>query len=182
MPPRIDHVISTAVKYLKLYRVASPPVDIWGILDHMRIPVLSGNLHGLDGTCYPYIRKDGKVRFYVLVDDGTHFNRTRIRYTLTHEFAHIVLNHHFDHSLRRPEKDQEAEVFAAHFLMPEYMFATVGPEVLTPKGLYELVTRFDVSWATMLRRLEELGIQSVEQSQRILDNRTSLRRQKEDIL
>lgn len=77
----------------------------------------------------------------------------RIRLTLAHEFGHLIM-----HRLPKPEDeaDEEANAFAAEFLMPEdEIRSSFYP--LNLDTLARLKLRWKVSMATLLRRAYEIG-------------------------
>ena len=75
----------------------------------------------------------------------------RIRFTLAHEIGHLVM-----HGIPSPEKEAEADSFAAEFLMPATDIAGDLAEVNLPKvAMMKGVWR--VSMAALVRRARDLG-------------------------
>lgn len=75
----------------------------------------------------------------------------RLRFTLAHELGHIVM-----HSLPHPDVENEADAFAAEFLMPE---AEVGPQLrgMTLQKAAYLKPYWKVSMAFIIYRAKTLG-------------------------
>jgi Zn-dependent peptidase ImmA (M78 family)/transcriptional regulator with XRE-family HTH domain len=82
----------------------------------------------------------------------------RMRLTLAHELAHVVM-----HSFPTPEMEDEANAFAAEFLMPR---KEIKPSLygLTMAKLADLKRHWKVSMAALIQRAYEL--QTITQSQR----------------
>lgn len=93
-------------------------------------------------------------------------NPYRIRFTCGHESGHIVLRHfeEFDvDTLTEPERrvlDREADIFAREILMPEDWVREYASPPCSAQQLGRLKGLFGVSWDALLRRLDELGLQS----------------------
>jgi Zn-dependent peptidase ImmA (M78 family)/transcriptional regulator with XRE-family HTH domain len=80
----------------------------------------------------------------------------RQRFTVAHEFAHIVMHHSFPQGLKKVE--DEANQFAAEFLMPE---ESMRREILPPvtlTTLAELKPRWGVSIRALIKRASDLEI------------------------
>jgi hypothetical protein len=73
----------------------------------------------IDATTKPFFQKNGQINYCTLYDEEiTPFNR--IRFTLAHEIAHIILGHCLeDKKIRRIKPfEDEADRFAAELLAP----------------------------------------------------------------
>lgn len=75
----------------------------------------------------------------------------RLRFTLAHELGHIVM-----HEVPHPEIENEADAFAAEFLMPE---REIGPQLrgLTLQKAAQLKPFWKVSMASIVYRAKTLG-------------------------
>jgi Zn-dependent peptidase ImmA (M78 family)/transcriptional regulator with XRE-family HTH domain len=82
---------------------------------------------------------------------NSYFPGDRMRFTLAHELAHIIM-----HRIPKPDMDDEANKFAAEFLMPENeikgSFYPVSLDVLARKKLY-----WKTSMQCLLKRGGDLG-------------------------
>lgn len=93
-------------------------------------------------------------------------NPHRVRFTCGHEIGHIALGHftEFDLcSLTPREKhilDREADIFARELLMPEKWVREIAGPPYPARQLGRLKGLFGVSWDALIRRLDELGLQS----------------------
>lgn len=88
-------------------------------------------------------------------------NAFRSRFDLAHELAHIVLHKHIPGATERERYKQiekQAHQFAGAFLLPAETFAADIQVPVTLDSLLILKQRWGVSVATMLMRLEALGI------------------------
>jgi Zn-dependent peptidase ImmA (M78 family) len=76
----------------------------------------------------------------------------RLRFTLAHEIGHLVM-----HMTPTPDQENEANQFAAEFLMPS---AEIRPQLVSPLDLprlAELKSYWRVSMAAIVRRARDLG-------------------------
>lgn len=82
----------------------------------------------------------------------------RQRYTLAHEFAHIVLHIHSQHSLDR-DIEHDANLFACEFLMPSQEIAPqiAGSKLTIPK-LADLKRFWKVSMQAILKWADHLNL------------------------
>ncbi len=84
----------------------------------------------------------------------------RIRFSLAHEFGHIVLNH-----VQRAGIEEEADRFASAFLLPEEDISKAfAHERIDLSLLAQLKPRWRVSMQALLMRAKQLGFLSVNQS------------------
>ena len=75
----------------------------------------------------------------------------RIRFTLAHELGHIVM-----HTIPSPQNEDEADAFAAEFLMPEKDIAQ-NLSSLNLQKLASLKRHWRVSMASLIKRATNLG-------------------------
>lgn len=80
----------------------------------------------------------------------------RQRFTIAHEFAHIVMHHTFPQGLKKIE--DEANQFAAEFLMPEESMRREIIPPVTLTTLAELKPRWGVSIRALIKRASDLEI------------------------
>ena len=164
-----EHIRARTEKLLSSAGVARPPVSVEKIARSVGARVvrdaldtdLSGVLHVVDGK--------------PLIAVNSRHARTRQRFTIAHELAH--LNLHGDQTFvdrhfvfRRDQKaatgnDREeiqANMFAAELLMPkEWLVADLEDKALDigdDDALGELARRYDVSQSAMLFRLANLEL------------------------
>jgi Zn-dependent peptidase ImmA (M78 family) len=134
MEPRIGFAREMARKYLKKHRITAPPVPVEAIIAAEGIHLQT--MAYPDGTAGESWREHG-VGFIAV---STYLRANRRRFTLAHEFGHLVLRHHenrfrdisyVDQPMRDPEEDVwepsdplevEANQFAAELLMPLSLF------------------------------------------------------------
>jgi Zn-dependent peptidase ImmA (M78 family) len=145
-----------AMRWLETYELIEPPVDVGLICELPRIRVRvepnltdSGLTHWNRGAWVIGVNRDD--------------SRTRRRFTLAHEFKHILDHPHIDtiyNDERRQPDAKRAELmcdqFAACLLMPRPWVKRLwaqGMQDVTALGLI-----FNVSPAAMSRRLQELGL------------------------
>lgn len=138
-----------------------PIHDICGLLeDHgvkvLRLPVASDAFFGLSVA-------DGSFGPAIAVNIWERVSVERWIFTAAHELGHLVLHAaDFDaaQSTEQPEHEKEADLFAAHFLMPEASFQKEWDQA---RGLplYDRVLKVKrihrVSYKTVLYRLHEQG-------------------------
>jgi len=144
------------------YRVQEPPVNLFEIASAEGIEII-------------YFKPDETTKDVSgLLDKADHkifLNVTepaaRQNFTLAHELAHYFLKHKPNEygvyrrdSLyldKKPEKEQEADYFAAELLMPEELISKVKKEYdLQNEDVVTLAKLFGVSTSAMRYRLKEL--------------------------
>ena len=141
---------------------ADEPIhDICGLLeDHgvkvLRLSVASDAFFGLSVA-------DGSFGPAIAVNIWARISVERWIFTAAHELGHLVLHAaDFDaaQSTEQPEHEKEADLFAAHFLMPEASFQKEW-EQARGLPLYDRVLKvkriYRVSYKTVLYRLHEHG-------------------------
>jgi Zn-dependent peptidase ImmA (M78 family)/transcriptional regulator with XRE-family HTH domain len=87
------------------------------------------------------------------LNDHPDISADRHRFTLAHELGHVIL-----HTLPNPNMEEEANRFAAEFLMPS---AEIRSQIRTPVKLHtvaRLKPHWKVSMAALLSRARDLGI------------------------
>lgn len=98
---------------------------------------------------------DGTVPF-IFVNTGKSTERTR--FDLAHELGHLTLHQHGKPVGRRAE--EEADRFAAAFLMPQSSVLAHGPRNPSLAVLVQHKRRWGVSVAALAHRLHEVGLAS----------------------
>ncbi|MEW6301623.1 MAG: ImmA/IrrE family metallo-endopeptidase [Thermodesulfobacteriota bacterium] len=158
---RVPRTIEIARTFLKEHGPSKPPVDTYAILRNLS-EVVEIELEDEGAEDARTVAHPGG---YVTVLNVSR-NIYRIRFTCGHETAHIVLDHfeEFDvDSLTEPERrilDREADIFAREILMPEDWVREYANPPCSAQQLGKLKGLFGVSWDALLRRLDELGLQS----------------------
>jgi Zn-dependent peptidase ImmA (M78 family)/transcriptional regulator with XRE-family HTH domain len=147
-----------------------PIGDIWRLLESdvgIRIfaPVFeSRNLAGL----FAFTEELGAC----VAVNGNHPEERR-RWTLAHEYAHFLSDRYraevtvlLDYQ-RVPESERFADAFARHFLMPSagvmrrfHAMKRAKDQKITPADVMALSSQYDVSFQSMIFRLEELRLLS----------------------
>ena len=110
----------------------------------------------------------GRVCDWLIAVNSQH-PASRQRFTLAHEFGHIVLNHDAELTVdrsRQAELEQQANVFASAFLMPPDD-ARRELRTVTFKRLVLLKQRWRVSVAFLIRRALDVGAISPEERKRL---------------
>jgi Zn-dependent peptidase ImmA (M78 family)/transcriptional regulator with XRE-family HTH domain len=111
------------------------------------IPLDLGEMDGLS----TYINRQIPVIFVNKTRPGD-----RQRFTIVHEFAHLVM--HFEQKLAL-DRDVEAEAheFASEFLLPEKEIAPLIPSRLTMHTLVNLKTQWSVSMQAILMKAHKIN-------------------------
>lgn len=101
-------------------------------------------------------REDERPMFFINSDH----NGERQRFSLSHELAHMVL-----HDVPEPEYEDEADRFAAEFLMPEQ---EIRPQLeahrLNLARLIDIKMHWKVSMAAVVKRADDLGVVTERQA------------------
>lgn len=87
------------------------------------------------------------------LNDNPEITADRDRFTLAHELGHVLL-----HALPNPKMEEEADRFAAEFLMPE---RDIRPHLIAPIKLHsvaKLKPYWKVAMAALIRRSRDLSI------------------------
>lgn len=103
---------------------------------------------------------DGAPLFIINADSPT----DRVRFTLAHEIAHLVM-----HTLLTPDPEREADRFAAEFLMPAQDIAPdLAAGELTLQRFAQLKSYWRTSMAALIRRAYTLFVISQRQYERLI--------------
>lgn len=101
-------------------------------------------------------REDERPMFFINSDHGGE----RQRFSLSHELGHMVM-----HDVPEPEYEEQADRFAAEFLMPEQ---EIRPQLeahrLNLARLVDIKTHWKVSMASVVHRAEDLGVVTERQA------------------
>lgn len=81
----------------------------------------------------------------------------RSRFTLAHELGHLVLHHHLREAEAIDECEEEADEFAAEFLLPAADIRREFPYRIDLSQLVHLKPRWGVSMGALLMRARSLG-------------------------
>lgn len=144
------------------YGVVDPPVNLFEIAasEGIEIMYFAPNEHTKDVSG---LLDKPKKRVFLNVNESAR----RQNFTLAHELAHYFLDHKSDeygvyrrdslYAKSKPEKEQEADYFAAELLMPQELIAKVKARYdLTNSDVLSLSKLFGVSPAAMRYRLKVL--------------------------
>lgn len=146
----------------KKYVGHGPPVNVFEIAAQEGIGIVyftpDQNTKEISGL----LDKNKKI-VYLNADDSS----ARQNFTLAHELAHYFLDHNPDeygvykrnslYSEKKPEKEQEADLFAAELLMPKSMIVRAQKDYgLSDNDSTALSTLFGVSPPAMKYRLRSL--------------------------
>jgi transcriptional regulator with XRE-family HTH domain/Zn-dependent peptidase ImmA (M78 family) len=95
----------------------------------------------------------------------------RRRATAAHELGHLVLGDEYSNDLgvhaSRPERENVIDEFAAEFLLPSPVLASIGASGVSRGQLVEVAARYRVSWSLALRQAVRSGVLDAE-SQRAM--------------
>ena len=172
---------AAALALLKKYNIQAPPVPVEQIIKKERWQLSyfytyqDPDFANEEGFCR-LIR--GRYYLYLNAD----LPAGRDIWTHAHETAHIILKHHelYDiNDLTEHEKwllDREANVFAANYLMPEdwILDRIDNSQIVLISDIYNLKIQFGVSWEAMIKRLDELNVQSKNFTNSLFNHRRRL--------
>jgi Zn-dependent peptidase ImmA (M78 family) len=165
MEARLDFARRMAHKYLRKHQVAAPPVPVEYLL--VQEGILVEVLTYPDDTAGESWWEDGIGHIAV----NRALQPGRLRFTLAHEFGHLVLRHHerrftdlsaVRQSLRDPEEmawepvdpvEVEANAFAAELLMPVTLFHA---DWKRNPSIGRLARRYEVSVEAVAWRIRRL--------------------------
>lgn len=175
--------IAKALQVLAEAGITKPPVDLDTLAAHLDVEIVYEQFEG-EGLCGLLYREPGKKntpeKKIIGVNRG--HRKTRQRFTIAHEFGHLLL--HRGHPVfmdrwvlvdlreeRRGEgnaaQEREANWFAAELLMPEEWVETALRAMNSRRSLgdegrliRELAKEFNVSLQSMEYRLMNLGFLS----------------------
>lgn len=158
-----------ATRLLEILEQREPPVDVGLIADLPRIEVRvvpNRDLAGLSGMSQ-WLKRESRWLIAVNRDDS----QTRRRFTLGHEFKHILDNPYINVLYPKSEyarlsaedrAERMCDYFAACLLMPRPWVKRLWAQ--GAQGADVLAATFNVSPAAMDRRLQDLGL--IESRQR----------------
>lgn len=175
---RAEEAKEAARLFLHDLHIFVPPVPVKKIIKKIaRLFYFPNNDQGFDFSKeegFSYLR-EGTYFVYI----NTDLPIGRDSFTFAHEIGHIVLGHLKEFNMDELTDyeywvlDREANIFAANLLMPEEWIYNIiknkkeNINVLTVHDIGLLKSIFGVSWKAMINRLDELGIQSKEKTDKI---------------
>ena len=138
---RYEEIKRSVIRMFLLCGVQKIPIDCFEICEKMNIVLRpystlnekaleAAKTASMDGFC---TLNEGQ--WYIFYNDF-HVNKRRLRFTLMHEIAHIVL----DHSQSSELAEMEANFFAKYALAPPPLIHRIHPE-----DYIDIANRFDVS-------------------------------------
>ncbi len=142
-----------------------PVRDVCGLLEEagiklLRLGVASNDFFGLSVAA-------GEGGPAIVVNTWERISVERWIFTAAHELGHLILHRDDfdpDKDVENKEKEAEANLFAAHFLMPEPAFVSEWNDT-AGLAMFDRVLKvkriFRVSYRTVLYRLQEQGIPDV---------------------
>jgi len=149
----IDH----ARKLFRHIEMNSPPVMLSPLLELFSIELYYDEFREVDGIAM----KSPRLSIIVV---NKNLPLTRQRFTIAHEFGHIILPHKGDYYVCYPGKnkamERDANRFAAELLMPKPMVSTLWQKFSTnPQKRIEAVAGIlKVSRAALRARIRELRL------------------------
>jgi len=159
-----DRPIEAANRIRRAFGLADdePIFDICGLLEDRGIKVL--RLRVASDAFFGLSVANGRSGPAIAVNAWERISVERWIFTAAHELGHLVL-HAADfnpaETTEQPEHERQADLFAAHFLMPQRSFAKEW-EQTRGLELYDRVLKvkriYRVSYLTVLHRLLELGM------------------------
>ena len=148
---RYEEIKKTVIEMFEKYGIKNIPVDCFEICEKLNIKLIPySKLTETDLEKAKEISKDGfcllfedrnHEQWYIFYDDT--MPEKRIRFTIMHEVAHIVL----DHTEHSELAESEANFFAGYALAPPLVFA------LEPNDFTEIADRFDLSYECALNAM-----------------------------
>lgn len=155
-----------AEKILKDFSITSAPVDVKDMAQKMGIEIGYAPSAKYSGML---VRKSDGV---ILMGINNNENTGRMRFTIAHEIGHYILhpkdNVTIDyrdkyHAIQKPQKEKQADFFAANLLMPEPLIKKDFVEatkngVFFEEDLIRLADKYQVSGDAMRWRLFNLNL------------------------
>jgi Zn-dependent peptidase ImmA (M78 family) len=146
----------------KKYVNDGPPVNVFDIAMQEGINIVYFTPDQNTADISGFLEKNSKTVYL-----NTEESSARQNFTLAHELAHYFLEHKPDeygvykrnslYSEKKPEKEQEADLFAAELLMPKSMITKAQKEYgLSDSDSTALAALFGVSPPAMKYRLRSL--------------------------
>lgn len=155
---KIQQAVDAAQKARKEFFADDPSVGtaIMRMCAKYNVEVYYGK-HGEDA------RREGDKYIFTLPKNTT---LERDRYRMAHEFGHIILGHsvedmRLDGGIKISDKDRQANIFAAEFLMPEKEFREKCREC--GNDVEEVAFWFGVTPSAAGVRMDILGIEEGKQ-------------------
>ena len=154
-------------------------IDVFGIIDELRIPLFFKPLDKLLGTCIRV--PDAGPGILITTERDLHLQR----FTAAHELGHYILQHEgsFDNEVGPPKlkqpagfdwKEVEANAFAAEFLLPKWLFRYHVQrhnwslkQLSDPGTVYQLSLRMGVSYESTCWGLQSHNILGADVVQRL---------------
>ena len=147
-------------------------IDVLSVMIKLGIQVRFSSLGQLSGALIRIYKPN--TQFGVIVNSDQPDDR--VRFSLAHELAHIILGHKSEKSnitssikgRRFNPIERDADTFAAELLMPESELINISKKfmedgLLSELEIFQLSQKFAVSFKAMLVRLSELKIISRSQ-------------------
>lgn len=153
---------SKAAEIRKKYPVKNPPINAFDIANKENIKIVYFKPNEKTKDIAGLFAKDDKT-IYLNTEDSSE----RQNFTLAHELAHYFLDHkpneygvnwrNSQYMATKPEKEQEADCFAAELLMPTNLIRKVQKELeLKDIDIVALSKLFGVSSSAMRYRMQDL--------------------------
>lgn len=159
---RKDSIEQEALRLLENYNITKPVVNAVDVAQKMGITVAEVSMPPAYKDVAGFYNKDSKT-IYVAAEDSA----TRKLFTVAHEIGHVLLGHeNYSVIFRMPRQDaiypseeKESNIFAADFLMPEFMLREYMEKYnLTTDDYKRLATIFGVPISSMKHQLKHLGL------------------------
>ncbi|GAB6159367.1 hypothetical protein JCM39194_25680 [Desulfotomaculum varum] len=160
-----------ALMFLREMGVGNPPVPVKKLIKKL------GKLFLFDSQANPEFADDkgfsGTTKTGYIIYINQDLPGGMDNFTYGHEMAHIVLNHHLEFDVEDlTDKelwmlDREADIFSTNLLMPEDWIRSYVNLPLTVPEIGRLKALFDVSWKALTNRLDELGIRTKAEINRL---------------
>lgn len=168
-----DTSASDAANILRLkWHLGNGPLDnLVSIVEQHGILVTSFSTTTDDVDAFSKFVETGDSQTYLIAYSNNKTSAARIHFDIAHELGHIFLHEWSDdiEEISKEEfraREQQANEFAAAFLMPEESFkrdAQAGPQTLT--YYKQLKKKWKVSIAAMIRRAQKLNVMSLDEYQ-----------------
>ncbi len=159
-PVNHEDIADKALNVLDQFGITEPVVDAVKIANSLGVQVKEVNLPPKYADVAGFFNEKEKT-IYVEATDLP----TRKSFTVAHELGHIILGHkNYEVLFRIPKKDalyshaeKEANSFAAHLLMPDYMLDDCMRKYNLAKSDYSELSRiFGVPISAMKNALENM--------------------------
>jgi Zn-dependent peptidase ImmA (M78 family) len=150
-----------ALRVLDSYNISKPVVDVSAIAKGLGVEIKETELPQEYGNVAGFYDKNNKT-IYVQKNDPPH----RKLFSIAHELGHIVLGHEHatvqfritnDKATPYSKEEKEANSFARHLLIPDFMLKNHMLKYSLNKSDYETLAKmFGVPFDAMLHTLERL--------------------------